>query len=178
MATRAIAKKKTIEEAIFVWQGTDKRGVKVKGEMRGSNPNLIRAEVRRQGITPTKVKKKPKPLFTMGDSIKPTLEQYRDLQFTLRCINESMRLYPHPPVLLRRALVEDELPGGYTVPKDQDVMISVYNIHRSPAVWDDPHEFKPERFPVDAPPPTELNTDFRYARGTVTACMFPAPRAC
>ena len=100
----------------------------------------------------------------MGDGTKPTFEQYRELQFTLRCINESMRLYPHPPVLLRRALVEDELPGGYTVPKEQDVMISVYNIHRSPAVWDEPNEFKPERFPLDAPPPTEINTDFRCVR--------------
>jgi hypothetical protein len=29
-----------------------------------------------------------------------------------RCVNESMRLYPHPPVLLRRSLVPDELPGA------------------------------------------------------------------
>lgn len=128
-----------------------------------------------------------------------------NLKYVMRCINESMRLYPHPPVLLRRALVEDTLPGeacrggppatsqaaadahrcwevllqgvaprpspqappiwracactsfqikleiklepvlfvccpfhltcagGYTVPANQDVMISVYNIHRSPA---------------------------------------------
>jgi carotene epsilon-monooxygenase len=99
----------------------------------------------------------------LGDSSKPSLEQYRELQYTLRCVNESMRLYPHPPVLLRRALIPDKLPGGYTVLKGQDVMISVYNIHRSRAVWDDPHEFKPERFPLDQSMPTELNTDFRYA---------------
>jgi hypothetical protein len=35
------------------------------------------------------------------------------LKYVMRCVNESMRLYPHPPVLLRRALVEDELPGGW-----------------------------------------------------------------
>jgi hypothetical protein len=34
------------------------------------------------------------------------------LKYVMRCVNESMRLYPHPPVLLRRALVEDELPGA------------------------------------------------------------------
>jgi carotenoid epsilon hydroxylase len=97
----------------------------------------------------------------LGDSSKPSLDQYRELQYTLRCVNESMRLYPHPPVLLRRALVPDLLPGGYSVPKGQDVMISVYNIHRSQAVWDNPHDFKPERFSLDQPMPTELNTDFR-----------------
>lgn len=38
-------------------------------------------------------------------------EDYMNLKYVMRCVNESMRLYPHPPVLLRRALVEDELPG-------------------------------------------------------------------
>ena len=53
--------------------------------------------------------------------------------------------------------------GGYSVPARQDIMISVYNIHRSPAVWDDPDAFRPERFgPLDGPVPTEQNTDYRY----------------
>lgn len=64
------------------------------------------------------------------------MTQYGALKYVMRCVNESMRLYPHPPVLLRRALVEDTLPGGYTVPRGQDVMISVYNIHHSPQVRD------------------------------------------
>ena len=47
----------------FVWEGTDKRGKKMKGEQTAKNANLLRAELRRQGITPTVVKLKPKPLF-------------------------------------------------------------------------------------------------------------------
>ncbi|WJM85517.1 hypothetical protein QUF31_21400 [Dickeya chrysanthemi] len=47
----------------FVWEGTDKRGVKMKGEQTARNANLLRAELRRQGINPTVVKVKPKPLF-------------------------------------------------------------------------------------------------------------------
>jgi len=47
----------------FVWEGTDKRGVKMKGEESAKNANLRRAELRRKGITPTVVKAKPKPLF-------------------------------------------------------------------------------------------------------------------
>ena len=86
------------------------------------------------------------------------------LRYVHRCVNESMRLYPHPPVLLRRARAPDTLPGGVTVPVGQDVMISVYNIHRSPAVWPDaPHAFNPARFgPLDAPHPNETNTDYRF----------------
>ncbi len=47
----------------FVWEGSDKRGVKMKGEQQAKNANMLRAELRRQGIQPGMVKVKPKPLF-------------------------------------------------------------------------------------------------------------------
>lgn len=47
----------------FVWEGRDKRGKVMKGEQMARNANLLRADLRRQGITPTVVKAKPKPLF-------------------------------------------------------------------------------------------------------------------
>ncbi|WP_024889282.1 type II secretion system F family protein [Luteimonas huabeiensis] len=47
----------------FVWEGTDKRGTRMKGEQAAKNANLLRAELRRQGINPSLVKAKPKPLF-------------------------------------------------------------------------------------------------------------------
>ena len=58
----------------------------------------------------------------------------------------------------------DELPGGYKVGAGQDVMISVYNIHHSPQVWDNAEEFQPERFNLDDPVPNESNTDFKYEK--------------
>jgi len=48
---------------MFVWEGTDKRGSKMKGEVQGKNASLVKADLRRQGINPTVVRKKPKPLF-------------------------------------------------------------------------------------------------------------------
>jgi len=48
---------------LFVWEGTDKRGVVMKGEQPAKSANLVRAELRRQGINPKVVKPKPKPLF-------------------------------------------------------------------------------------------------------------------
>ena len=50
----------------FVWQGRDKRGKVMKGEQLARTANLLRADLRRQGITPTVVKAKPKPLFGGG----------------------------------------------------------------------------------------------------------------
>ncbi|MDR6093523.1 type II secretion system F family protein [Stenotrophomonas sp. SORGH_AS_0321] len=67
-ASRSAMKKEpvarsTMELAPFVWEGTDKRGVKMKGEQLAKNANLLKAELRRQGITPKIVKPKAKPLF-------------------------------------------------------------------------------------------------------------------
>ena len=53
----------TVETSIFVWEGRDKRGVKLKGQQVASSPNLVRAELRRQGISPIRVRKKAKPLL-------------------------------------------------------------------------------------------------------------------
>jgi type IV pilus assembly protein PilC len=67
MAT-ATAKKASTARQInplqtYVWVGKDKRGVVMRGEVTGKNINLVKADLRRQGIVPTKVGTKPKPLF-------------------------------------------------------------------------------------------------------------------
>ena len=51
------------KDLMFLWEGTDKRGVRIKGESKGVSIALIKADLRRQGINPLKVKKKPTPLF-------------------------------------------------------------------------------------------------------------------
>lgn len=55
-----------VKSDMFVWEGKDKSGKALKGEMPGTSDALIKAQLRRQGINPTKVRKKPKPLFGSG----------------------------------------------------------------------------------------------------------------
>ncbi|MDH5631944.1 MAG: type II secretion system F family protein [Gammaproteobacteria bacterium] len=50
----------------FVWEGTDRKGKKIKGEMDGASIAIVNAMLRRQGVNPTKVRKKPKALFGGG----------------------------------------------------------------------------------------------------------------
>ena len=56
---------------VFVWEGVDKRGTTMKGEQPAKNANMLRAELRKQGINPKVVKVKPKPLFTNAKRITP-----------------------------------------------------------------------------------------------------------
>src|SRR5690554_1930638 len=51
------------ENVIFLWEGRDKRGKRLKGQQVSTTPNMVKAELRRQGITPIRVRKRPKPLF-------------------------------------------------------------------------------------------------------------------
>ena len=62
---------KAIKTSTFAWEGTDKRGGKLKGEMNGQNPALIKAQLRKQGINPLKVRKKSASLLGGGKRIKP-----------------------------------------------------------------------------------------------------------
>jgi type IV pilus assembly protein PilC len=58
MATAAGAlRRDAVKEAVFQWEGRDKSGKTVKGEMRASGQNVVNATLRRQGINVTKVRK-------------------------------------------------------------------------------------------------------------------------
>lgn len=62
---------KAIKTSIFLWEGTDRKGGKIKGELSGANTALIKAQLRKQGINPTKVRKKGISLLGAGKKIKP-----------------------------------------------------------------------------------------------------------
>ncbi len=56
-AAAARARKSAVKEAVYFWEGKDRTGKLVKGEMRASGMNVVNATLRRQGVNPTKVKK-------------------------------------------------------------------------------------------------------------------------
>lgn len=69
MAVSATAKQKlaTVKELdVFQWQGVNRKGKKVSGELSAASMLELKAQLRKQGVTPGRVKKKAKPLFGMG----------------------------------------------------------------------------------------------------------------
>ncbi|MDP3846302.1 MAG: type II secretion system F family protein [Pseudomonas sp.] len=62
---------KALKTSTFSWEGTDKKGNKLKGETGGQSPLLVKAQLRKQGINATKVRKKSVSIFSAGKKIKP-----------------------------------------------------------------------------------------------------------
>ncbi|MDP3637101.1 MAG: type II secretion system F family protein, partial [Azonexus sp.] len=57
MATAAKSRASAVKETTFLWEGKNKDGKQVRGEMRAASESVVQAKIRRQGITHTKVKK-------------------------------------------------------------------------------------------------------------------------
>ncbi len=75
----------------------------------------------------------------------PTVEDLRQLPYTLQVIKEVMRLYPPAPFYVRDAIAADRL-CGFDLPAGAAVMLSPYYTHRHPWFWQDPEKFDPDRF--------------------------------
>ncbi|KAF3677428.1 Cytochrome 71A2 [Capsicum annuum] len=67
-------------------------------------------------------------------------------QYLKAVIKESLRLHPPLPLLLPRESMEDVKLLGYHIPAKTQVVINAWSIGRDPLVWENPEEFRPERF--------------------------------
>lgn len=79
----------------------------------------------------------------------------------LKCaIKETLRLHPPIPLLFHEA-AEDSVVFGYKIPAKSRIMINAYAIGRDPSAWEDPGEFKPDRFLREGAPDFK-GADFEY----------------
>jgi enediyne biosynthesis protein E7 len=81
----------------------------------------------------------------------PGFDDVPQLAYTKMVVQETLRLYPPVWMLSRRALAADEV-LGHRVPSGADVLVSPYSLHRHPRYWEEPDEFRPERFAAGGPP--------------------------
>ncbi|KAG5886304.1 hypothetical protein JTB14_003460 [Gonioctena quinquepunctata] len=86
----------------------------------------------------------------LGESDRqPTLAELGELKFTERCIKECLRLYPSVPFVGRVCGEEFKTHSGYTIPKNALLNVYIFDLHRSPQIWEDPEKFDPDRFLPD-----------------------------
>jgi cytochrome P450 len=98
-----------------------------------------------------------------------TAEEIDSLEYLTMFIKESLRMYPPVTGLPARVLTQTETLGDYSLAKGSRVAISIYAIHHNSNVWDNPSEFRPERF-------TEENNKKRPS--TAWMPFGSGPRAC
>jgi cytochrome P450 len=70
------------------------------------------------------------------------------LDYARQVVSEALRLYPPVFTIPRQVKTEHEL-KGYRLKKDHALLVSVYGLHRNPAYWEAPDEFRPERFAAE-----------------------------
>lgn len=78
-------------------------------------------------------------------------EDITKLSYLKAAITESFRLHPPTPLLIPRESMEHCKIDGYDVPKGARVFVNTYAMGRDEKVWDDPLEYKPERFMGNIP---------------------------
>uniref|UniRef100_A0ACD5XYY1 Uncharacterized protein n=1 Tax=Avena sativa TaxID=4498 RepID=A0ACD5XYY1_AVESA len=82
---------------------------------------------------------------TLQGKSKVTEDDLSDLKYLKLVIKETLRLHPAVPILLRKAMEPCKV-LGYDIPKGTKVLINAWAIGRDAKHWEDPSEFRPERF--------------------------------
>lgn len=78
-------------------------------------------------------------------SCAPTETEITTLPYLSAVINETLRMHPPVPIVLRR-LAEPLTIAGNRCPAGSVVGVALYALHHNPDIWDQPDQFDPDRF--------------------------------
>ncbi|KAJ0680288.1 putative cytochrome P450 [Helianthus annuus] len=102
----------------------------------------------------TELVKHPRVLRKVQDEVRTILkgkqqinqDDIGNMKYLKAVLKETLRLHPPIPTLVPRVARQDAKVMGYDIAKGTRVIINAWAIARDPKVWDDPNEFRPERF--------------------------------
>lgn len=98
-----------------------------------------------------------------------TLERLTYLEW---CINETLRKYPPVPFLFRSCLKDYKINDSkLIIPKGTTVMLPIFGLQRDAEIYENPLEFKPERFAISA-------TGSNHSNGLYYLPFGDGPRIC
>nr|QST15022.1 CYP4AP9 protein [Diaphanosoma celebensis] len=84
-----------------------------------------------------------------GDNSRPcTLHDAAQMDYLDCCVKESLRMYPPNPFMTRQTRHPINI-GGCDIPAGCDLLILTYALQRDPQFFEDPDDFRPERFHRD-----------------------------
>src|SRR5690606_41873433 len=73
---------KQIKNSSFTWEGTNRRGQTIKGEMSGQNAAIVKAQLRKQGVNPLRVRKAAQPSLGLSGPRKKKITSSDITSFT------------------------------------------------------------------------------------------------
>ncbi|KAL5491876.1 hypothetical protein EMCRGX_G017242 [Ephydatia muelleri] len=76
-------------------------------------------------------------------------EATHNIEYLDMVVQESLRIFPPAPLAVGRMCTENIQLGGIDIPKGTAVIVPVMSIHQDPKIWEDPMNFRPERFSVE-----------------------------
>lgn len=82
----------------------------------------------------------------LGDDEPITESNIHKLTYLQAVIKETLRLHSPIPLLVPHMNLEEAKLGGYTIPKGSKVVVNAWWLANNPALWENPEEFRPERF--------------------------------
>ena len=82
----------------------------------------------------------------LGTARPATASDLRSLVRIRAIVDETLRLHPVVYSTVRQPVEPMHLPSGQTLSPGTDIVVPIGAIHRDPALWDEPLEFRPERF--------------------------------
>lgn len=113
-----MAKTKTIT---FQWEGVNKRGQKIEGEMLGENSAIVKAQLRKQGIVPKKIRRKSEGLFGIGGGGSSGSKKIKNVDITIFLRQLATMAKSGVPLMQGLEIVAD----GLENPSMQKVVLSI-----------------------------------------------------
>lgn len=75
-----------------------------------------------------------------------TLQDIKKMKYLERVIKETLRLFPAGPIIGRVLQKDVKVDENVVIPKDCDLMLTIFTLHRNDKYWKDPLTFNPDRF--------------------------------